>query len=259
VLARKGTRLNPCHLALLAAAGHEKISVNPVPVVTLLATGSELLKKGEKLQAGKIRDSNTILLEALVKEAGGLPQALPFVGDRLALIRDRIRKGLQGDLFLIAGGVSVGAYDFVKEALKKEGVREISWKVNIKPGKPLFFGRKGKSLVFGLPGNPVSVFVTFEEFIKPVLRKWSSVNPAKERRVSGFLTEKFENGPRLHFVRVRCRFDKNRWAVTPLGGQGSHMIGELASANALLCVEPGAVLKKGEPVTVKILNEDCLS
>lgn len=259
VLVRKGARLNPCHLALLAAAGFEKISVIPKPSAAILATGNELLKIGEKLQAGKIRDSNTILLEAQVKEAGGIPQALPFVGDRPALICDRIRKGLQSDLLLIAGGVSVGAYDFVKEALKKEGVRKIFWKVNIKPGKPLFFGRKGKTLVFGLPGNPVSVFVTFEEFIKPALRKMSSVNLLEDRWVSGFLTEKFENGPRLHFVRVHCRFDKNRCAVTPLGGQGSHMIGELASADALLRVEPEARLKKGETVRVKIINEDCFS
>lgn len=258
ILIRKGTTLQAAHLALLAAVGIPRIFVYPSPGVAILATGTELWKKGRRLPQGKIRDSNTILLEALVKQAGGIPLPLPSVGDDLREIRRAIRKGLQSDLLIISGGVSVGKYDFVKEALKKEGVREIFWKVDIKPGKPLYFGKKNHTLVFGLPGNPVSVFVTFEEFVKPAIQRMSRRAQAKERRIQGKLTEKFQNGGRLQFVRVRCSSVKRGFKIFPLKGQGSHRIGELASAHALLRVEPNAVLKKGQRVSVKMINEDLL-
>jgi len=259
VLVRKKTLLQPIHLALLAAVGISKILVYPSPRVAILATGTELWKMGGRLPQGKIRDSNTILLEALVKQVGGVPLPLPSVGDDLKEIRRAIQKGLRSDLFIISGGVSVGKYDFVKEAFKKEGVKEIFWKVNIKPGKPLYFGRKNHTLVFGLPGNSVSAFVSFEEFVKPVIQRMSKRLQMKETWAQGKLAERFENGNRLHFVRVRCLAKEDGCRVAPLKGQGSHMIGGLASANALLRVEPNAVLKKGDRVLVKMIGEGSFS
>lgn len=254
VLARKGTTLGPAHLAVLTAVGYKKAAVYPAPTVGILATGSELLGKGEKLRPGKIRDSNSVLLESLVKQAGGIPSPLKMVGDEPKEILSCVRRGLKNDLLVISGGVSVGKYDFVKEALRREGVKEIFWKVDIKPGKPLFFGRKGGMLVFGLPGNPVSVFVTFEEFVKPALLQMRCQRKKAPAPVSGYLTERFKNGSRLHFVRVRCLPKKGKLAVIPLKGQGSHMIGELASANGLLRVEPDALLKRNERVFVKLIG-----
>lgn len=259
VLVRRKTVLQPAHLALLAAVGMTHVLVYPSPRIAILATGTELLKRRGKLPEGKIRDSNTILLESLVRQTGGTPLSMPSVEDNPQKIRRAVRKGLQNDLFIISGGVSVGKYDFVKGALKKEGVTEIFWKVNIKPGKPLYFGRKKQTLVFGLPGNPVSVFVTFEEFVKPVIQRLARRLPIKEQWVQGRLDEKFQNGNRLHFVRVRCLTGETGRRILPLKDQGSHMIGELALADALLRVEPEAVLKKGEPVTVKIISGDRLS
>lgn len=255
VLVRRNTVLTPTHLALLAAAGYEKAPVYPSPQVSILATGNELLRPGEKRKAGKIYDSNTILLESLVKETGGNPHSFQPVGDRAQEIRSRVREGLQGDVLIISGGVSVGKYDFVREVLKKEGVREIFWKVDIKPGKPLFFGKKNRTLIFGLPGNPVSVFVTFEEFVKPAILKMKG-GLKTQKGIRARLTEGFRNGPRLHFVRVRCVSGKSGYGVTPLKGQGSHMIGSLASSNALLRVEPNAILRRNQYVLVKMIQED---
>lgn len=255
VLVRKNAVLGPVQLALLAAVGFKKVPVHPSPRVAILATGSELLKAGEKRKPGKIWDSNTILLETLVEETGSIPVPLAPVGDHPGAIRRRIQRGLKSDIFIISGGVSVGKYDFVREVLKREGVREIFWKVDIKPGKPLFFGRKGRTLVFGLPGNPVSVFVTFEEFVKPAILKMKGRRkPGKW--VQARLTEGFRNGNRLHFVRTHCVSEKSGYAVTPLKGQGSHMIGTLASSNALLRIEPNAILKRNHQVSVKMIRED---
>ena len=256
VLVRKGTSLQATHLALLAAVGHTQVLAQPSPQIVTLATGSELSGAEGRPRPGKIRNSNTIFLEMLVKQAGGTAFSLPPVGDDARGIRRAIRRGLQSNLFLITGGVSVGKYDFVKEALRKEGVKEIFWKVDIKPGKPLFFGKKKNTLVFGLPGNPVSVFVTFEEFVKPAILRMLKRPLAHEKWVQGHLTEGFQNGNRLHFARVRCLFQKSSYKILPLKSQGSHQLGELATANALLRVEPNAVLKKGQRVSVKMINEE---
>lgn len=254
LLIRKGTLLEPTHLALLQALGCEKVLVYPAPAVSIFATGSELLRAGEPIAPGKIRDSNTILIEAMVKKLGGIPRRLQSVRDDPKEIRAVLRQGLASDLLLISGGVSVGKYDFVKDALKKEGVREIFWKVNIKPGKPLFFGKKGKTLVFGLPGNPVSVFVTFEEFVKPILLRMMAREQSKSEPIQGRLQDGFRNGSRMNFVRVRCVPRKNGYAVFPFKGQGSHRIGELASANGLMKVDPHKVLKKNQLVQVTIIG-----
>ena len=255
VLIRKGQSLTPAHLALLAAVGYEKVPVYPSPQVTILSTGSELLKKREKPKLGKIHDSNTILLEALVKEGGGLPILSPTAKDDPGEIRSRVQQGFKSDLLILSGGVSVGKYDFVKEVLKKEGVKEIFWKVAIKPGKPLFFGKKGRTLVFGLPGNPVSAFVTFEEFVKPYLLKMRGSSFPEESMIQGRLTKPFQNGSRFHFVRVRCVPKRKGYAVTPLEGQGSHMIGSLALADGLLRVEPNVKLKRNQRVLAKRIRE----
>lgn len=251
VLVRKGAVLTPAHLALLAAVGIRKVPAHPAPRSAFFATGNELLRSGEKDRTGKIRDSNSILLEALLRSHGALALPLPSVGDSLAKLHAAAQKGLQSDVLLIAGGISVGKYDFVRQILKKEGVREIFWKVNIKPGKPLFFGKKGRTLVFGLPGNPVSVFVTFEEFVRPALLALSGKNPEKDRWVEGRMSGPFQNGARLQFVRVRLKSIGEGFSVLPLSGQGSHQIGSLALADGLLKLEANQSLKKNERVRVK--------
>lgn len=255
LLIRRGTILEPTHLALLAAVGYKRILVYPSPKIAIITTGSELLMEGEKLRPGKIYDCNSILLKALVRQIGGALVSFSRVRDNPKEIRAAICKGSKSDLLIISGGVSVGAYDFVKEILFKEGVKEIFWKVNIKPGKPIFFGRKNSTLVFGLPGNPVSVFVTFQEFVRPAIFKMMGKNiQMGGKQVEGYLTKPFQNGSRLHFVRVHCVRGRKGYAITPLKGQGSHMIGSLASSNALLQVKPNAILKRNQLVSVKLIG-----
>ncbi len=253
-LISKGTALEPQHLGLLAALGHAKVKIKRSPKIGVFATGNEIILSGKKLKHGQIYDSNTPLLEALIKKTGALPVVIAKAEDSLAGIQMTIRKGLRQDVLIVCGGVSVGKYDFVKEALRLEGVREIFWKIDIKPGKPVFFGRKGKTLVFGLPGNPVSVFVTFEEFVKPAMLKMMG-KKTEQSPVEGFLTRSFQNGPRPHFIRVCCQKRNDRYEITPLKGQGSHQIGTLAKANGILKAEAGEALALGQKVRIKTISE----
>ena len=253
LLIRKGTWIEPQHLALLAGLGHAQVKKIRTPRIGIFATGNEIVPPGRKLKRGQIYDSNTVLLEALIKKTGAFPVLAAKAEDSLAGIRRAVRKGLRQDVLIVCGGVSVGKYDFVKEALRRESVREIFWKIDIKPGKPVFFGRKGKTLVFGLPGNPVSVFVTFEEFVKPALLKMmgKSTGPSW---TEGFLTKPFKNGPRAHFLRVLCQKRKGRYEITPLKGQGSHQIGALARADGILKAEAGETLEPGQKVRMKAIT-----
>jgi molybdopterin molybdotransferase len=258
-------QLDSQHLALAAALGIAVVPVIPAPRVGILATGSELVPVTSKPRAGQIRASNPILLESMLRQLGAKPTVLNTVGDSRSSIRRQIERGLDTDLLLISGGISVGKYDHVREVLHSLGVREIFWKVDIKPGKPVYFGKKGRTRVFALPGNPVSVFVTFEEFVRPALLKMMGRQPDSfattstaqtarpPRLVQGSLTSDFRNGSRLHFVRVRCVQQHSGWLASPLIGQGSHMLGALAQSNGILKVAPNAHLRKGQSVQVKLV------
>lgn len=252
-LLKAGTILNPPQLALLAASGYKSAAVFSPPKVSILVTGSEITRPGGKLKSGKIFDSNSILLRSLVTQSGGVPVNVASVRDHASKIRSSIVTGLESDLMLISGGVSVGKYDRVKDILEQEGVQRIFWKVNIKPGKPLYFGKRGRCLVFGLPGNPVSVFVTFFLFVRPVLRKMLGMREVREE-ITGRMTTNYQNGIRRHFVRVRCEAHGKGYQVTPLKQQGSHMMVSLASANSLLEVAPRALLKRYQNVTVQRIS-----
>lgn len=250
---RRGSVLEPQHLALLAAQGFAGSLVFPAPTVSLVTTGSELVAPGSRLRSGKIYDSNTALVRAMLQKMGAQMVSARLVADEPSRIRRAVRRGLESDFLLLSGGVSVGKYDGVKEALAKEGVEVLFWKVNIKPGKPLFFGRRGGTHVFGLPGNPVSVFVTFEAFVKPALLKFQGKGYAP-RSCEGVLSEDFENGARRHFVRVLLEKNGHGHRITLLKKQGSHQLSGLARANALLVLEARQSLKKGQRVTVQLLE-----
>ena len=262
VVLRAGARLRPQSLGLLAALGCASAPVYRQPTVAILTTGSELRqpaaplrrgissaagtvppRSGARLRAGQIYDSNQPLLEALVRQAGAEPRMLGAAQDTLPALVRRLRRGLaSADVLLIAGGVSVGDRDYVRPALRRCGVREIFWKVSIKPGMPLWFGRRGRTLVFGLPGNPVSVFVTFEEFVRSVLAALLG------RRVKETYTDEAELAHdlrvsarrRTHFVRVRYVGRNGRLRVAPLEDQGSHHLRSLASADGWVRVQSEA-------------------
>ena len=244
-----GEVLNAARLGLLAAMGVRAIQVGRQPVVGLLATGSELRDTGAALAPGQIYESNRAALAPLITRAGGRPKPWPLVPDSLAATADALRTALtECDLVVTSGGVSVGEMDFVKAAFAQLGGELDFWKVAIRPGKPFLFGRCGGKFLFGLPGNPVSAFVTFLLLVRPALRRWQGAAVTTLPAQPGRAAESFANpGDRRHFVRVRVDEGGN---VHSTGRQGSHVLGSLAAANALLSLVPGARGGAGESVTV---------
>ena len=234
---KAGTLLRPQDIGLLAALGYREAPVYQRPIVAVLVTGNEVRPPGASLKPGQIYESNGAMLSALVQQAGARAVRLGRVRDVFHPLVEKIRKGLTYDILLISGGVSVGEKDFVRRAARRCGIKPIFWQVNIKPGMPLFFGTRGRTLVFGLPGNPVSVFVTFEEFVKPALfqlmgRGWE--DPYAEPAV---LTEdlRVSRTRRTHFIRVRCS-QHNQLVAEPLDGQGSHRLRSLVEADGWIRV-----------------------
>ncbi len=249
VLTASGAELTASRISLLAAAGLGEVRVGRRPVVGLLATGSELLAAGQPLAPGKIYESNRLSLAALVADAGAIPRMFPLIPDPLAVTRAALETACQeGDLVVTSGGVSVGEMDFVKSAFEQMGGALEFWKVAMRPGRPFVFGRHGGKFLFGLPGNPVSSFVTFLLLVRPALARWQGAAVVDLPMHHGVLAEAVSNrGDRRHFMRVTVdEHGKARLA----GAQGSHILTSLAAANGLLDVPPQATLSAGAAVAV---------
>lgn len=252
-LVEAGARLSVGQLSLLGAVGIETVRVGRQPVVGLLATGSELREAGQPLNASEIYESNRIALAALAKKIGGIPKIFPLVPDTLAETKNALQKAFaQCDVVVTTGGVSVGELDFVKAAFAELGGNLDFWKVAIKPGKPFAFGTLDGKFLFGLPGNPVSAFVTFILLVSPALAKMQGAAKLSWPTQSGVLAERLENcGDRRHFVRVIV--DKNGNARSA-GTQASHILSALAHANGLLEIPPKTIFEMGKAVPVLRLD-----
>jgi molybdopterin molybdotransferase len=245
-----GTRLEARHLAGLAAAGIPEVRVARRPRAAVVVTGSELRPPGEPLQPGQIYDANGILLEAQLRSAGAEVERASAVMDEASAHREALTHGLGSDVLVTSGGVSVGPHDLVRTILAELGVEEVFWGVAMKPGKPISFGVVGRQLVFGLPGNPVSVLVGFELFVRPALHALQgSVDPGPhlERGVLG--SRLMRNRARDELVRARVRRPSDGPVLEPLAGRESHMIARAAGADALVFIPRGnGELPAGEPV-----------
>ncbi len=215
----------------------------------LLASGSELLEGGQPLASGKIYESNRAGLAALAAQAGAIPRIFPLVKDSLADTRAALESAFAGcDVVVTSGGVSVGEMDFVKDAFEKIGGELQFWKVAIRPGRPFVFGRLGEKFLFGLPGNPVSAFVTFLLLVRPALARWQGARDVRLPAHPGTLVEPLVNpGERRHFTRVTVDAAGN---VRSAGTQASHILSSLASADALVDVPPKTTLPAGAAVSV---------
>lgn len=249
VLAQPGEAITPGRVGLMAAAGISSVNVHRLPIVGLLATGSELVEAGHPLPPGKIYESNRCMLEPLLTRCGAVPQVFPLVSDTLDATCQALKQALDNcDAVVTSGGVSVGELDFVKAAFEKLGGTMDFWRVAIKPGKPFVFGRRGDKFLFGLPGNPVSALVTFLLLVRPALRRWQGATDVLPSITHGILVEALANhGHRRHFMRVRV--DENG-AVRSCGAQASHLLTSLARANGLLEVPPNSMLAAGSQVRV---------
>ena len=246
---RAGMRLSPGKIGLLGAVGIDQVSVSRKPSVALIGTGSELIEPGGALPGGKIFESNRQMLAGALVSAGAIPKVFPLVPDTMAATRDALQRGFEeADAVVTSGGVSVGEYDFVKSAFEELGGKLNFWKVAIKPGKPFVFGRLEEKFFFGLPGNPVSAFVTFMLLVRPALLRWQGAEEVHLPRHPGVLAEDLSNrGERRHFMCVRTGPDGK---VRLSGLQASHALMALAQADGLVDVPPGRTLSAGATVQV---------
>lgn len=246
-----GTKLGAAQIALLAASGVKQITSGRRPTVALLATGSELREVANtpELAPGQIYESNRAALAPLIVAAGGIPSIYPIVPDDAEATRTALSRALaECDMVVTCGGVSVGEMDFVKSAFEELGGHLQFWKVAIKPGRPFVFGRHREKLLFGLPGNPVSAFVTFLLLVRPALLRWQGATTVTLPASLGVLAEPFSNPDnRRHFVRVSV---DAKGKVHSAGTQASHILSSLALAEGLVDVPPKTNFAAGTTVQV---------
>jgi molybdopterin molybdotransferase len=238
-----GTRLGPAHLGALAAAGIAEAVCGSVPRAAVLATGTELRRPGEPLGPGEVYEANGLILETQLKSAGASVERLAAVADDEKAHREAIARGLEHDVLVTSGGVSVGPHDLVRNVEAGLGVEEVFWRVAVKPGKPVSFGVRGGTLVFGLPGNPVSSLVAFELFVRPAVLALQGLGDPWPRFDAGTLAAAVSRNPgRDELVRARVgasTADGSSFELRPLTGQESHMIARAAAADALVLVPRG--------------------
>ena len=240
VVVPAGGRLTPARLAAAAAAGVAEVRCARRPSVVVLATGSELVDPGGTLCPGQIYETNGLMLRSVLAAAGAEVKSQPPVADDEEAMLDALERGLAADVLVTSGGVSVGEHDLVRAVERELGVEEIFWRVSIKPGKPVSFGVRGGTLVFGLPGNPVSALVGCELFVKPALLALQGVADPLPRFEPGTLAVGLRcNRERDEFVRARSRVDGDTLVLDPVTGQESHMIVRSAAADALVHVPRG--------------------
>ena len=217
----------------------------------ILSTGDELVAPGDTLGPGQIYDSNSVLLEGLLESCGAVVRSVERCRDDIAAVQAAVERGLQQSVLIITGGVSVGAHDLVKPALQSAGVKLDIWRVAIKPGKPFLFGRSSRCAVFGLPGNPVSGFVTFLKFVRPAILKMMGASERELglRTVTARLKEDLAaDADRPHYIRGELINGE----FAPVGRQESHAVFGLSRSNALLRLGAGASLKRGTMVPVEL-------
>jgi molybdopterin molybdotransferase len=248
VVVEAGSALGPVQLGALAGAGVAGVRCRVRPHVAVLATGTELRRPGEPLGNGEIYESNTLMLAAQVRAAGAVAEPQGAVADDAAATRAALARALEADVLLTSGGVSVGPHDLVRGLLAELGVEEVFWRVAVKPGKPIAFGVHGRTLVFGLPGNPLSSLVGFELFVRPALRALQGAAEPGPAFLPGRLDVPLRRtAARDELVRARIGADGT---VRPIVGQDSHMIVRAAAANALVLVPRGeGELPRGSAVS----------
>ena len=256
VVISKGTCITPSEIGILATFGCKKISVIIKPKVGIFVTGNELIEPGHKIKLGQIYNSNFYVFSELVEQSGAEIVMSEVIKDDKDSLQKSFSKALQVcDIIISSGGVSMGRFDYVREVYNELGVQEHFWKVAQKPGKPLFFGTMGTSLVFGLPGNPVSSFICYMKYINSVIQNLQKkkMNP----QLQGILAKDFPVDSKKHrYLFGKSWIDSHgKLLCTPTSKMGSHMLTASLRSNCILESPPGKhELKAGDKITINLLN-----
>ena len=258
IVFKKGDRINPGTIGVLASLGKSEVKVFGPPVIGVLATGDELIGTSEKLVAGKVRDSNSYSLSAQAKEMGIQYKRFDSAPDDEAMLLKKIKEALsECDILLLSGGISTGDYDLVKDTLEGMGAKLNFWKVNQKPGKPLAFFEYKNKYIFALPGNPVSVMVCFEMYVRPMIRKSMGASNLFRPEVMAEALHDFKNKKgRINFIRAIVENKDGQYFFKATGMQGSGILTSMARANGIAQFpsDMGNVVK-GSKVKVYLLGE----
>jgi len=251
-----GDLIDPAEIGMLASLGRSFVAVYQRATVAILCTGEELVDVDGDLDGIKIVSSNSYSLAAQVKDCGAIPIQLGIARDRKEEIKEKLLQGLRADVLISSAGVSVGDYDFVKDVLSDLGVEIVFWKVAMKPGMPVVFGTIQGKPVFGLPGNPVSSMVSFEQFVRPSLLKMMGHRRLFRPVIDAILKEDIQKRPgRRHFIRGFVTFEKDQYFVVSTGAQGSGILKSMVKANGLMVIsEDREIVKAGERVKVQLLD-----
>lgn len=252
----KGTQIRPAEAGMLAILAKSFVLVHQRPRVAVLSTGDELADLDERFDEDKIINSNSYGIAAAVQEAGGIPILLGIAKDQPAALKEKIAHGLNADVLVLSGGVSLGESDFTKAVFKDLGVEMNFWKLAIRPGQPLAFGKIQGKLAFGLPGNSVSSMVTFEQLVRPAVLKMGGHRSYGRPVVKAVFQEKFSKGTdRRHFLRGILTREDGVLKVRTTGGQGSGILTSMVKANCLIDVpEEVERLNPGDTITVQVLS-----
>lgn len=254
----KGTKVRPGEVGMLAILAKSFIFAYQRPRVAILSTGDELADLDERFSEEKIINSNSYGIAAAVQEAGGIPLLLGIARDTPAALKEKISQGLTADILVLSGGVSMGDYDFTKTVFHELGAEMNFWKLAIRPGQPLAFGKIQGKLAFGLPGNPVSSMVTFEQLVRPAMLKMSGHRSYGRPVVQAIFQEKFsKRTDRRHFLRGVLTREEGVFKVRTTGAQGSGILTSMVKANCLIDI-PIEVerVNQGDVVSVQLLTGD---
>lgn len=248
-----GTIIRPPEVSMLASFGRALVPVYRRPTVAILSTGDELIELGRTPEAGEIVNSNTLALAAAIQETGAIPRIIGIARDNHESHLDKLREGLKADVLVTSAGVSAGDRDLVRIVLEELGVKQIFWKVGIKPGKPIAFGLNDGRPVFSLPGNPVSSMITFEEFVRPALLRMMGHRQVIRPTFRAVLRDDIRNkaSDRTTFLRIRLERDGERFYVSTAGKQQSGLLKTMVNAAAIAVIPPGqGFMAAGEEVDV---------
>jgi molybdopterin molybdotransferase len=252
----QGSLIRPAEVAMLATLGKKNVLARAKPKVAILSTGDELVEVGKTLEKGEIYDSNSFGIFSQVLLSGGEPYRLGIARDKRENLLARIKKGLSYQLLILSGGVSVGDYDLVADVLKEAGVKMLFWKVAVKPGKPTFFGIRKDTLVFGLPGYPVSSMVNFENLVRPAIFSMLGRRDWQRIRVKAILKKTvLSRGKRKKFIRVKLAKEGDKYVAVPAPSQHSGVLKSMVWADGFLIL-PAQVerIEEGKDVSVELLK-----